>query len=341
MPKVSVIIPAYNCQSYVGRAVQSVLDQDHRNLEIIVVDDGSTDNTVQALLPYQHQVRLLRQENAGAGAARNTGLRAAQGELLAFLDADDWWEQTRISAQLAALAAFPGSGIVFSDFAVVDSAAGPLMSRGIRWKYGSIQDAQVTSWNRIFSSSKPIRWPGMQPSETQVMAYHGHILPWLFRGNFINTCTVLMKREVFEKTGEFDQTLQTEEDYEYWLRVARAWPFTYVDVPLVSFRRSSQQLTHADKIERVVRNVLTVIQRTSASMSSQLDPKEITSRFAQLHLRLGAIALRAGRNADARRFLAKCLNHRAIRLTALMLYLLTFFPSRVFTTILQLHSRLK
>lgn len=341
MPKVSVIIPAYNCEAYIAQAIQSVLDQSHRDLEIIVVDDGSSDNTLQALAPYLERIQLLRQNNSGVAMARNAGLRAARGELLAFLDADDWWEPQRISMQLAALELFPHASMVFSDFAVADQTGKILMSRGIRWKYGSLGDAHATPWMKLYSDSISIKWGGSGPTQTEVTAYYGHILPWLFRGNFINTCTVMMKCETLEQVGEFDQTLQTEEDYDYWLRMAQNGSCIYVDSPLVTFRLSPGQLTRPATTERVARNILVVIQRTGAVMSSHLDPQEIISRLAQLNLRLGIIVLRAGRASEARSFLKTSLHYRPRRGMTWMLYMFTFLPAQVFTAILRLRAKLR
>lgn len=337
MPKVSVIIPAYNCQAYVAQAIQSVLNQSHRDFEIIVIDDGSSDNTLQALAPYADRIQLIRQHNSGVAVARNAGLRAAKGDLLAFLDADDWWEPERISTQLAALQLFPSAGLVFSDFAVVEQNGALRMPRGIRWKYGSMGEEKDSAWEKIFSDADTITSPGA----INALAYHGHILRRLFQGNFINTCSVLLKRAVLEQIGEFDPNLKTEEDYEYWLRVTHQWSAIYVDYPLVTFRLSPGQLTRTDNAERVAKNIFTVIQRTSAAMSAHLDPRQVAVRFRQMYLRLGVIALRAGRGSEARFYLKKNLRGRPISGLAWILYLFSFLPSAVFTGLLRIRARLK
>jgi glycosyltransferase involved in cell wall biosynthesis len=339
MPKVSVIIPAYNCEAYIARAVQSVFDQHHTDLELIVVDDGSSDATVQALAPFRNRLHLIQQPNAGVAAARNAGLRRARGDLIAFLDADDWWEPARLSAQLAALAQFPDAGMVFSEFAVADSAGTILMQHGIRWKYRSIRDADSTPWEMIFGDSAVVSWREEERNERQATVYHGRIARRLFTGNFVNTCSVLLRREVVEQAGEFDLTLDTEEDYDYWLRVANKWPLAYVDVPLTTFRIRPDQLTRPEQIERVVRNVLLVAQRASARMPETLDAGEVKSRFAHLHCVLGVIALRSGRNIEARQHLRQSLRHRPWRLMTLALYVLTLIPPRVSSGLWQLRTK--
>ena len=100
MPKVSVIIPTYNRSKYVTKAIDSVLAQTYRDFEIIVVDDGSTDNTKEVLKPYTDRIKYLYQENTGVSAARNAGIRAAGGQWIAFLDSDDEWLPEKLSIQM-------------------------------------------------------------------------------------------------------------------------------------------------------------------------------------------------------------------------------------------------
>lgn len=333
MPHVSVVIPAFNCAPYIATAVESVLGQYHQDLDVIVVDDGSTDGTIQALERYRDRLQLLQQANAGAAAARNHGLSAAKGELVAFLDADDWWDPSRLSAQLAALQAFPDGGLVFSDFAVADVNATRILERGIRWKYGVVRDASIAVWANIFSSSQPVRWRDGEGCERHATAYQGHVGRWLFRGNMINTCSVLLRREVIEQVGGFDQTLETEEDYDYWLRVAQRWPLVYVDEPLLTFRRRPGQLTQADRIERVVRNVVTVVERTSERLANELDPREIAERLARVHLDLGIICLRQGRGVEARHHFGVSLCHRPGSILAMAFASLAYLPSGVLSAL--------
>jgi len=113
LPLVSVIIPAFNARLHIGAALSSVLDQDYPNLEIIVVDDGSSDETSKEALRYGERVRVIRQANAGPAAARNRGVSASRGELLAFIDADDVWIAGKLVAQVRYLREHPDVGVVF------------------------------------------------------------------------------------------------------------------------------------------------------------------------------------------------------------------------------------
>src|SRR5262249_80289 len=111
LPKVSVIIPTYNCARFIGEAVRSVLVQSFRDFELLVIDDGSTDNTEEVIQPYRRELIYLAGPNRGAAAARNAGLRIAQGDLIAFLDADDLWHRDKIKEQVALMDANPEIGV--------------------------------------------------------------------------------------------------------------------------------------------------------------------------------------------------------------------------------------
>lgn len=109
---VSVIIPVYNCARYLPQAIESVLDQTYQPLEIIVVDDGSTDKTAQIATRFSEKIRYIYQENSGPSTARNTGIRSAKGEIITFLDADDLWSKNKLQLQLTYLAKNPSSEVI-------------------------------------------------------------------------------------------------------------------------------------------------------------------------------------------------------------------------------------
>jgi glycosyltransferase involved in cell wall biosynthesis len=196
---ISVIVPTYNRESYLGRSLASVLDQRLPCDELIVVDDGSTDGTVSVVERIAADspvpLRLLCQENRGAAAARNTGIRAAKGELLAFLDSDDWWLPGKLALQAAAMNANPR--ILISHTREV------WFRRGQRVNQKKKHDPPDGA---IFSASLAMCVVGMS--------------------------TVMARREMFERYGLFDETLPCCEDYELWLRVGCKEPFLLVPEPL-------------------------------------------------------------------------------------------------------------
>lgn len=185
MPNISIIIPTYNRGHLILETLESVFAQTYQDFEVIVVDDGSTDNTEQILSKYMERIRFFRQENSGPSVARNLGIFNAKGAHIAFLDSDDLWYPSKLEKQVAIFESNPKIGLVYCD-----------CSRG-----PTIQDLPV-GW---FTDMKP-------PS--------GNIFDRLVNDNLIWTPTVLVRKDIFIHCGVFDTTLRGAEDYDLWLRIA-------------------------------------------------------------------------------------------------------------------------
>jgi glycosyltransferase involved in cell wall biosynthesis len=196
-PLVSVIIPAYNAEAYIGDTLRSALNQTFQDLEIIVVDDGSRDQTIARVAAFGDRVRLHPQRNSGVSRARNKGVSLARGEWIAFLDADDQWLPTKIERQLASSPA----AMTFTDrFNIGDRAGLP----------------------EVQSLCQPMAG--------------GDIFEALLCGNFITTTSVMMRRALFEEYGGFDVALSGTEDWDLWLRVAADHEIGFCAEPLVRYR---------------------------------------------------------------------------------------------------------
>lgn len=198
MSRVSVIIPAYNAERFIRESVDSALAQTHRDVEVIVVDDSSTDDTQQILRQYGSRIKVLHQRNAGAATARNTGAKIATGDWLALLDADDLWEPTKLERQLA----------------VTTSTC----SYTNRSNFGSRGDV-----------------PELQ-SDITAMHDGDLFLPLLLEGNFMTNSSVMVRRHVFERLGGFTRQLTNAEDWDLWLRIAEHHRVSYCPEPLVRYR---------------------------------------------------------------------------------------------------------
>ena len=195
-PLVSVIIPTFNAARYITCAVDSALAQTYSPIEVIVVDDGSTDNTAQVLDPYKSSnVRYIFQRNSGSvGAVRNRGIREARGEFLAFLDADDLWLPEKLEQQIPVLLSNPKVGLVHSNFDYLDEETG-----------------------RMFAITRPRH------------KLVGRCYTRLFFRNTIFASSVVLRRECLDDVGIFDEEIPSGvEDYDLWLRVARQYEFAYV-----------------------------------------------------------------------------------------------------------------
>lgn len=193
---VSVIIPVYNCKRFVAEAVQSVLDQDYPNKEIIVVDDGSTDGTLEVLRGFGDAIRLIAQKNAGPPVARNNGLHEARGDYVAFLDADDVWFQGKLATQVAHLDAHPDVGTVLTNWHL--------------WPAGP--DGQ---YHRPDFFARPMGDPSLDDPNS------GWLYNRLLFDCVLLTTTVMMRSSVVKAVGDFDVTLFNGDDYDYWLRASR------------------------------------------------------------------------------------------------------------------------
>jgi len=201
-PRASIIIPLYNLRRWAGEAIDSALAQTlpAGEVQVIVVDDGSTDGSGELAQGYGAGIEYVRQENRGLSAARNTGLRAARAPLVAFLDADDRFHPEKLAAELAVFDARPELGVVYSGFRYIDADGRPLPQRG---------------WSR----------------------FEGDVLPRLVTGNIIHPHQALVRRDAVMAAGAFDERLTSVEDWDLWLRVsARGARWACVNRALADYR---------------------------------------------------------------------------------------------------------
>lgn len=208
-PTVSVIMPCWNREQYIGEAIESVLAQSYTDFELIVVDDGSTDASRERVGSFDDpRLHLVAIEHQGISAAMNAGLVAARGRLIARLDSDDWWLPEMLETQVAVLEARPEIGLVYAKGECTDSAGNSLE---MTWGY-------------------PLRYPDQT---FRSMVYND------------STCniTVVCRRECFERVGNFDESLQTSEDLDMWLRVARHFDFAFTDQVLARIRLHGTSIT--------------------------------------------------------------------------------------------------
>lgn len=213
-PRVSVVIPTYNRAWSLPEAVDSVLAQDYESFELIVVDDGSTDDTGAVLAAYEDRLRVIRRKNGGVSAARNTGVRAASGSLIAFLDSDDLWLPGKIAEQAAYLENHPRRMIC--------------------------QTEEI--WIRNGVRVNPAR-RHRKPS--------GDIFERSLERCLVSPSAVMLRRRLLDQVGLFDERLPACEDYDLWLRVACRWPVYRLDTPRVVKRGGhADQLSRQPCLDR-------------------------------------------------------------------------------------------
>ncbi len=214
-PPVSVVMAAKNYARFLPAAVESVFAQTFTDWELVIIDDGSTDHTPDAVRPFlaDRRVRYVRSDRLGQPRAKNLGAGLARGEFVAYLDADDAWKPTKLEKQLALLHARPAVGVCFCRRSLIDEEGRPL--------------------------------PGKDPP-----APRGQVLPAMFLRNFVCFSSVVVRRRVLDHVGAFDPEWDLAIDYDLWLRVARHYEFEYVDEELVLYRTGHGNLSKrlADRV---------------------------------------------------------------------------------------------
>jgi glycosyltransferase involved in cell wall biosynthesis len=215
---ISVVIPAYNSGPYIAEAIRSVMMQTYPDWELIVVDDGSTDDTVEQVKPFLSDSRISfhHKVNGGPSSARNYGIHLAKGDLIALLDADDYWLPTKLENQIVIMDQYPEVGVCGTQRALLSPAG------DIRY------------------------YPARR-------AFHGRAFPRLLFEPLADMSSALIRRSVFEKVGLFDESLRLAEDYEFWLRVGIHFTFHIIPEPLECYRsRESSAAVTKWKNQRAV-----------------------------------------------------------------------------------------
>lgn len=223
-PSVSVIIPTYNVEGFIGETIDSVLAQTYQDFEIIVVDDGSSDRTSEIISAYGPSVRVIRQENSGVCVARNRGISEAAGQYICLMDHDDYWFPEKLAQQVDVMHKFSDCGVVFASF--------------IRWHPNTNGSYPPPS---SFDSSS---FPNDVDPDFSGWIYHQFLIDcWML------TSTAMFRREVFDRCGKFDEMLPYSEDWDLWLRVSREYRFIKLKRPNTLYRQ------HSSQGSRIQRNV--------------------------------------------------------------------------------------
>jgi glycosyltransferase involved in cell wall biosynthesis len=263
LPLVSVVIPAFNAARYVASAIESVVQQTYKNIEIIVVDDGSTDSTEIELKKFGNKIRVEKKKNGGHGSARNHGMRLAKGEFIAWLDNDDLCFPERIEVQAAYLSANQNVAIVSTDFVGFNDDGEINESFAVSY-YSRLRTANgikgVFSEHEVFNGNM-VDWMD-KPFDREYPVYWGNIWEELIWGNFIHPPTVMLRKSAFEMVGFLAEKFQTSSDWEYFIRFAKQLNFGYIDAPLLKYRCHENQLSGAKHYKKQSLDDLNVIQET-------------------------------------------------------------------------------
>lgn len=284
--QVSVVIPAYNAENYIRRALYSVMEQSFRPCEIIVVDDGSIDNTVKIAQSYGAQV--ISVPNGGPSQARNKGVLKASGEYIAFLDADDIWSPNKLKTQLELIGKYTLPSFSFTDYLIFDSKNGihttksPLMNN---WGFKKTLKKSTS----VYASNK---------HNGMLLIKADGSVPVLY-DSFIQPSTVVLRRKDFFEVGGFNESLRVTEDYEFFLRLYKQAAAFVVLQPLMLYRRHSNQATSNGPLNKQGFIEVAKMVLSNPSIYPTADANNLINNIHMLHYNLGITYARLGEFDEA------------------------------------------
>jgi len=289
--KVSIIIPTYNRERYIGDAIDCVLSQTYNNIELIIVDDGSTDKTKSIVFSYKKKhkdIKYIFQKNQGVAAARNNGMKRAKGELIAFLDSDDLWLTDKLQIQVEFLKSHKKIDFLFTD--MLES-----------------QDDRITS----------LSWLKQMPYYNRLKAQKDKVIDiveFLYHKNCVPTSSVIIRKKILKTTGYFNETLRISEDREFWIRACSKVPSACITDSLVEKR---------DHSENLVKNVPLMIESRIRFLTEIDDPKgpfvpkivkELKAiAFDETYYEFGRYYLKTLQFKHAYEWLSKCERQKSLK----------------------------
>lgn len=293
-PILSVVMPLFNAERHVAAAARSVLDSTLRDIELLVVDDGSTDGSVVQIQtindPRLHLISLS--PSGGPSRPRNTGITRARAPYVALLDADDLLKPHKLGDAVEALATHPEAGIAFADYERID-ADGRVLSESVLTEYPVFRSLPSRSlrdgWHQI----------------PQV-----HFIRGLLHENFIGTSGVVLRRSVLEEVGMFDETLTYSEDRDLWFRIAHAYDALYQARIGHSYRVSATSLTFRPG-ERQARQRIETLRRERRRWSSRAEKRQVDRLIAENFNALGYERRRVGRRVAGAAAFLQAIRHSA------------------------------
>jgi glycosyltransferase involved in cell wall biosynthesis len=303
---VDVIIPCYNVESYLRRALESVFAQTYKNFQVYAVDDGSTDNTLNILQQNAQRCSYASQPYGGAAAARNCGIRMSNSPLIAFLDADDEWLANKLERQVEFMTRNPDFGLVCSLCEMRPQNAGTVF---------------------------PL--PGR--------ALSGKLFGELVRSCFVFTPAVLVRRQCLEEVGLFDESLMVCEDFHLWLRIAARWKIAILPESLAVAHARPGSLSATISPEQRLRTGVATLEDVQARCTDLpgRDARALRRALAQRHYFYGSFLLSSGAKRRSRQSLLKALKLQPSHIRAFTKIVLSAFPARAIGSALAVIKMLK
>lgn len=305
MPRLSVVMTVYNQAEFLPAAIESVLDQDYQDFELVVVDDGSSEDVRAVLEPYRDRVRYHRQDNAGLGAARNTGIDLATGEYVAFCDSDDVHLPWRLAAHVELLDQTPGAAQVFSDLRTWQDGVVTVESTLRERKLGPSPKTFDEEIAEAFGGFRTVAERGVPvPAEFADRRVHEGRVPQLIATYHVAWGGASMyRRSALVDVGGHDPSLRRWPDWYLASVLSKRYPLIHLDVPVLLYRQHGAQLTK--------QNDLGAISYHRVAYSVWKDDPLLAARFPEVHdrvvhaaaMRMAGVHVRSRRWAQARELL--------------------------------------
>lgn len=323
VPLVSVIIPAFNCANFIRKAIESVLGQTYQNIELIIIDDGSKDNTAEVITHFEDKVIYVYQENGGVSKARNAGIRKSSGEYIAFLDADDVWEKSKLEVQIRIMEENINIGLLFCEFTQTKNQN--ILHRKTYESAFNIFKEYKYGINDMFDNISVVNMFG-----TNIKYYWGNIYKYLFLGNFILPSSVLFRRNMLDFVGYFNEEYRVAEETEYFLRFSRHTMLGFIKFPLLYYEiPESGNLSGKSNMEKLIRNALKIQIDSFINNCNSFSKKDISffmKAISVTYCRLAYYYISELRLIEARKYAVYGIKAYKINYKLYCIYVISMLP---------------
>jgi glycosyltransferase involved in cell wall biosynthesis len=330
---ISVIIPTYNFGEFISNAINSVLCQTYKNIEIILIDDGSTDDTTQIATQFGNKICYIKTDHIGTAHARNVGMRAATGKYIAFMDADDTYLPYKLELQSEFMECYPEVGMVFTDWSSVDDSGTILEDRHLR-SYHRIYDRKGWNYEDIFSISgkfdsnilhEPIRY------------YIGNLFKYVIQDPIMPSPTIMIRKDILPITGLQNEAYRVAQDYEFTVRICKFYQTAFLEVPTYLYRYHPKQVSmhlqswSKEKIETALEIHRVFLQAVldwayADKEYYEANTSDVNLRLAELYHVIGEINLEHGASRKARQCFKQALSFVPGYTKSQSEIFLSFFP---------------
>jgi glycosyltransferase involved in cell wall biosynthesis len=331
----SVIVPTFNRGYCIQRAIDSVLAQTYPNIEVLVVDDGSTDKTSEVVRDRYGDDSIVRyhyQDNKGVSSARNRGIGLARGAYVAFLDSDDTWKPWKLDLQIRCISLIPQVGMIWSEMEAVGPDGRLVSDRYLRTMYGAYA---LLGGRKLFSDGRPLLglFPDLPAEARGGTLYAGDIFRQMVMGNLVHTSTVLLRRERMLRVRGFNEELRVSgEDYDFHLRTCREGPVAFIDVSTVRYQIGMPDaLTRPEYSIHLALNDLKTITPIIELDGARIGwPSSVLRRrLARSNAWVGESYSEMGQLVEARPFLIASIGYHFWQPRVWLLTILSFLPASV------------